>query len=219
MDSIYYIAAAFAALIIGLLHIVFGYKLARILMPLSGALIAVALLDIFALDLLGLQGGAMYVFLIAGGVLIYAALFLIPRASAFFASLTGSAIFIVYIVYAFELFNLAILYPAALTICVLAAIAAAVYKRIGVIVVSALLGGCIFAPVACLLYLEGFPGLAALQNVLGSIAKNAYTICIVAFVCALLGTIIQYIKTANGQLIENKWRAGKRRSKNINIIV
>lgn len=222
MNPMVFLIVNCAVLLLGLLHVFFGYKLARFLLPLCGTLLAVSALYIFVYDMLSLDTVQTYVFFIGCSAAVYIILFFIPRIAAFFTGLLGSALFIIFAVYAFNLHGFVMLYPAAMTACVLCGLLAAVYKRAGVIIAAALFGSCVSSFVGVYLYIEGGNVLnfEAAGNILVPLeyflSENVLLIGSAALALVLLGLAAQFARTADRQLLEGRLLTGKRGRHNKN---
>lgn len=218
MNSIVLLIVNCTAVFLGLLHVFFGYKLARFLLPLCGMLFALSALFVFVYDMLSLNAVGTYMFFIGSGLAVYIILFLIPRIAAFFTGLAGSALFMVFAVYALNLHGAVMFYPAAMTVCVLSGLLAAAYKRVGVVTAAAVFGGCISSFAGVYLYIEraGVTDFQASGSILVSLeyflAENATLIGGAALLIVLLGVAVQFARTADKQLLEGGIKTVKRGS-------
>ncbi|MFA5676509.1 MAG: DUF4203 domain-containing protein [Christensenellales bacterium] len=206
-----------AAFLLGMLHVFFGYKLTRLLLPLCGALFAVCALYLFVYETLFLDASGTYIFFIGSGIAVYLLLFFLPRAAAFFTGFFGGAFFMIFAVYAFNLHGTEMFYTAAITVCVLSGLLAAVYKRAGVIVVSALFGGCISSYAGVYLYTEG-ANASGFEGIFVSsghfLSENIFLIGGATLVITLLGIAVQFARTADKRLLEGRLlirKSGKRK--------
>lgn len=100
------LAIGIAALVISLLHCFFGYRLARFLLPVCGVLLIEGALYIFVYKSLMLDTMGTWLFFAGTGLSSYFVLFFFQRIAAFFTGLTGAALFLVFVVYAFSLHTL-----------------------------------------------------------------------------------------------------------------
>lgn len=226
--SIIMLAAGCAALALGLLHAFFGYKLARFLLPVCGLALFCGALYIFVYGRLSLDATGTWLFF--GGTCLagYIALFFLRRVAAFFTGLLGSALLLVMLTYAFALQSFPPLYPLCLTLCVLGGLLAAVYKKAGVVIFSALFGGCAAAFAGLYMFIEGVDtaGFVLLGNILAPfevfLTVNAALITGTALALAVLGLVLQFKLTARVQLLEDRLGGGtsfrlRGRSNNIEI--
>lgn len=144
-----------AAIVLGLVFCFFGYKLGRLLFPLSGLLVIEGIVYIYVykqmqFDMLGtwlLFGGS--------GAAVYIILFFIKRIAGFFTGLLGSALFGLYVVNAFGLQNIQFIVPAVLTVCIVSGLLTAVYQKTAVIAFTALFGACVAAFAGIYIYIQG----------------------------------------------------------------
>lgn len=199
-----------AALVLALVYLFFGYKLARFLLPLCGALIVLAALWVFVLDLLRLNAMETWLFMGGAGVSVYILLLFFKRVAGFFAGILGAALMLVYIVYALNLSALPYIVPACLALCAASGLLALVYKRGGVIVFTSLLGACIAVFTGLYLYFEGinpdvFSGsvLAPLESFLSA---YKYLIAGASLVAAVAGVLVQALITGKSQVLPGPLR-------------
>ncbi len=216
MEPLVLLIICCAVILFGLLHVFFGYKLARFLLPLCGTLLAEFVLYILVYDQLTLNSTETLIFFVGCGAAVYLLLFFIPRIAAFFTGFVGSALVLVFAAYVFNLHGTSVLYPAAMALCVLCGLLAAVYKRVGVIITAALFGGCISSFTGVYLYIEGAK--TSVFETAGSIfvpleyflTENAFLIGGAAMALALLGIAVQLARTADRQLLEGRLLFAKR---------
>ena len=197
-------------LLLALITSFFGYKLARFLLPLSGLAILEGLLYIYVYDLLTLNTLSTWLFFGGTGIAVYLLLFFFKRIAAFFTGLMGSALFMVYLVYALGLHSFGLMYPIVFTLCVMAGLLAAFYKKIGVIISTSLLGGCVAAYLGLYLYLQGadaspFVGGGNLLVPLeGFLMTRVWLIGGTGFALTLAGLFVQLLITARSQVLSNR---------------
>jgi|AGTN01.2.fsa_nt_gi hypothetical protein len=201
-----------AALVIALVYLFFGYKLARFLLPLCGTLIVLAALWAFALDALRLDAMGTWLFMGGAGVSVYILLLFFRRIAGFFAGVLGAALLLVYIVYALDLSALPYLYPACFALCAVSGLLALVYKRAGVIVFASLLGACIAAFAGLYLYFEGVNPDAFSGNILvpleAFLSANRYLIAGASLIAAAAGVLVQALVTGKSQMLPGSLREG-----------
>jgi len=216
------LAIGIAALVISLLHCFFGYRLARFLLPVCGVLLIEGALYIFVYKSLMLDTMGTWLFFAGTGLSSYFVLFFFQRIAAFFTGLTGAALFLVFVVYAFSLHTLPFLYPIGMTLCVLCGLIAAVYRRVGVAVFSALFGGCAAAYAGLYLFFEG---IEAEQFLFGNLllpiemflSSNALMICGVAAALTIAGIAVQIKLTGLTQVLKGRFRNGAGSNKHSNM--
>lgn len=199
-----------ATLVLALIFLFFGYKLARFLLPLCGVLIGLGLLSAFVLDSLRLNGMETWLFMGGAGVSLYILLFFFKRIAGFFAGVLGSALMLVYIVYAFGLDSLPYLYPACLTLCAVSGVLAVFYHRKGVITFTSLLGACVAVFTGLFLYFKGvnpepFSGgvLTVFEEFL---AEHSLMIAGISLVATVAGIVVQSLITSQHQVLSGSLR-------------
>ncbi len=199
-----------ATLVLALVFMVFGYKLARFLLPLCGVLIGLGLLWAFALDALRLNLMETWLFMGGAGVSIYILLFFFKRFAGFFTGVLGSALLLLYVVYAFGLHSVPYLAPICLTLCVVSGVLAVVYHKAGVITFTSVLGACVAAFAGLYLYFEGVSPAAFSGGVLAALEAflTAHTLLIagVSLVAAVLGILVQALVTSQHQVLSGSLR-------------
>ena len=197
-------------LLTALLHVFFGYKLARFLLPICAVALIETVLYLFVYPNLGLNDLGTWLFFCGCGAAVYTIMFFLPRIAAFFTGLCGGTLFAVFAVYAFALHGFPLLYPIALALCALFALMAAVYKRVGVAVFTALFGGCASAYIGLYLYFGGVNALGSLLtgNALLPLelflSQNALLVGGAALVLTAAGIIVQLGITAKTQVLAGR---------------
>jgi hypothetical protein len=193
-------------LLLALLTGFFGYKLARFLLPLSGLAVLEGIICIYLYDLLTLDAISTWLFFGGTGIAVYLVLFFVKRLAGFFTGLLGSALLLIFIVYAMGLHSFSLLYPVVLTLSVMAGLMTAVYKRIGVVISTSVLGGCAAAYLGLYIYLEG-ADMSALQggNILiplvGFLSSHTLLVLGVALGLTLVSLLVQLGVTAKRQVL------------------
>ena len=199
-----------AALILGLLFVFFGYKLARFLLPLCGSLVVLGVLWAVALPALQLDTLATWLFLGGAGVSIYILLFFFKRVAGFFVGLVGAVLLLTYIAYALGLWGLPYVYPVFFTLCVVSGLLAVVYRRIGVIVFTSMLGACVALYVGLYLFIEGVNPDVFTSGVLPQLAAflsaQKYLVAGAALVLMVVGILVQAAITSKNQLLPGRER-------------
>jgi hypothetical protein len=199
-----------ATLVLALIFLFFGYKLARFLLPLCGVLIGLGLLSAFVLDALRLNVMETWLFMGGAGVSLYILLFFFKRTAGFFAGVLGSALMLVYIVYAFGLDSLPYLYPACLTLCAVSGLLAVFYHKKGVIAFTSLLGACAAVFAGLFLYFKGVnpePFSAGLLTVFEEfLAEHSFLITGISLVAAVAGIVVQSLITSQHQVLSGSLR-------------
>lgn len=212
-QSIIMLIALCAVIVISLLHCFFGYKLARLLLPLCGVALLEGVLHTFVYAELALDATGTWLFFAGSALALYMVLFFFPRIAAFFTGMAGSALALVFAVNALSLFEVPMVYPVGLTLCLLFGLLAAVYRRVGVAVFTAIFGGCLAAFSAVFLF---YGGDAAGYLLMGSLLaplemflkSHVLLISGVALVLASLGLLVQLKVTANAQVLGRRTHGG-----------
>ncbi len=193
-------------LLLALLTGFFGYKLARFLLPLSGLAVLEGLVYIYLYDLLTLDAVSTWLFFGGTGIAIYLILFFVKRLAGFFTGLAGSALLLIYAVNVLALQSFSLLYPVVLTLCVMAGLLTAVYKKVGVVISTSIFGGCAAAYLGLYIYLQG-ADLSAFQDgnvfvpLAGFLSGNALLIAGVALGLTLVSLLVQFGVTAKKQVL------------------
>ena len=196
----------FAAL--ALIYCVFGYKYARFLLPVCGVLILEVAMYLFVSDTL--IGDELFTAIFYGGIAIvmYVVLFFILRLSGFLTGVLGAALFLLYVVLAFNLDHMPFVVPVYLTLCLLGGLLGAAYSRTGVIVVSSLLGGSLATGVILFLILAGGAvsqaGESFINALFGVMRSNAVIFLVVSAVVAAIGVFVQMRITGFSQVLNAK---------------
>ncbi len=207
-----------AMVVIGLLHVFFGYKLARFLLPVSGTVLAEGLIYILAYDSLNLDAVSTWLFFAGSSIAVYLILFFFKRFAGFFLGLVAGGMLSVLLVYVLGLHSMPLVYPVCLTISVMAGLFTLVYERNMVVASTAIAGACGAAYCGLFLFLNGVDpaGLVIYNNLLVPfevfLRSNAYLIGGVALVLIALGMSAQFFWTAGNQLLSESPSARKQRS-------
>ena len=192
---------------IGLVFCFFGYKLARFLLPLCGTLVLESIVYLYIYSLFQMNTLGTWLFFGGTSVVIFILLFFFNRISGFFTGLLGSAMFLIFIVYAFQLQSVPYVYPAGMTISVVAGLLTVVYQRVGVIISTSLLGACTAAFFGLYIYVEHINAadfimyrnvLVPLQQYLSA---NAVLVLGASAVLAVLSVVIQVFATGKTQVL------------------
>ncbi len=210
-----------AVLLLALLTAFFGYKLARFLLPFSGLALLLGIIYIYLYSILTLDTISTWLFFGGAGIALYLVLFFVKRLAAFFTGLVGSALFVTFAIYATGLGgSFELLTPAAMTLCVMAGLLAAVYTRAGVIAATSMLGGCAAAFSGLYLYLQGADmSVFAEGNVIAALgtflSENTFQVAGVALGLTLVGLLVQFGATGKTQVLsdDNPVFRHKRKSK------
>jgi hypothetical protein len=189
-------------IILGLTFCFFGYRFARLLFPVCGLIAIEGLLYIYIYGLFNLDALGTWLFFGGSSVAVYILLFFVRRIAGCFTGLLGSAIFLWFTVNALSLQNLSFLYPACMALCLVSAMLAVTYERVGVVVFTSLFGACAAVFAGLYLYMQGVGTgfidasggvFAAFQRFL---SINPLLITGVSAVVAAAGILIQFKITA-----------------------
>ncbi|MGI5848734.1 MAG: DUF4203 domain-containing protein [Christensenellales bacterium] len=198
------------AIALALIFCFFGYKLARILLPICGLAVFEAAIYLFIYDLFEMDTLMTWLFFGGSIAAIYIVLFFLKRIAGFFNGLLGSALMLLYVVYALNLHDLAYLYPICLTICTVAGLLTVVYKKVAVIIFTSLFGACTAAFLGLYIYFEGInvADFIAYRNVLVPIEQylsaNAYIVAGVSLGLTIVSIFIQVYATSHTQVLSGK---------------
>ena len=199
-----------ATLVLALIFMFFGYKLARFVLPLCGVLIGLILLGTFALDALRLNTMETWLFMGGAGISLYILLFFFKRVAGFFAGLLGGALLLLYVIYAFGLHAMPYLVPAYLTLCVVSGVLAVVYHKMGVIVFTSVFGACAAAFAGLYLYFEGVSPEAFSGGILTALgeflAEYTFLIAGTALIATVAGILVQSLITSQHQVLTGSLR-------------
>ncbi len=204
--------------VLGLLHGFFGYKLARFLLPVSGMVIAEALLYFLVYDHLLHDSVSTWLFFAGSSIAVYLILFFFKRLAGFFTGLAAGGMLSLLIVYVLGLQSMPLIYPICLTVSVMAGLFTLVYERNMVVVSTAVAGACVAAFCGLFLFINGVDpaGLVIYNNLLVPLEAflkcNAYLIGGVVLVLAALGMSAQFFWTAGSQVLSTSPSARKQRT-------
>ncbi len=204
------LASGAGALVIGLVYLLFGYKLARFLLPLCGTLVTLVSLWAFMLPVLHLNAMETWLFMGGAGVSVYILLLFFKRVAGFFAGVLGAALLLLYTVYALNLTAVPFLVPVCFALCAVSGLLALVYKKAGVIVFTSILGACIAVFAGLFLYFEGVNPDAFSGNVLtplaGFLTDCRYLIAGGSLIASVAGILVQGLVTGKNQVLPGPLR-------------
>lgn len=207
------------AVVMGLMHCFFGYKLARFLLPVSGVALAEGLLYILVYDNLKLDSVSSWLFFAGSSIAVYLILFFLKRIAGFFLGVAAGGMLCVLLVNVLGLHSMPLVYPVCLTLSVMAGLFTLVYQRNMVVVSTAVAGACGAAYCGLFLFINGVDaaGFVVYKNMLvpfeAFLRCNALLIGGVAAVLAVLGLFAQFIWTAGHQLLSTTASAKKQRAR------
>jgi hypothetical protein len=206
--SLILLISGIAVAVLALVFCAFGYRLGRFLLPLCGLVVLEGALYLFLYDLLALDRLGTWLFFGGSSLAFYIILFFLKRLAGLFAGLLGSAMLLFFIVTALDLGSLPYVYPACLTLCVVAAVLAVAYQKAGVIVGTSLFGGSLCAYLVIYIAFFGVdPADFSVGNILvplwQSLSANAYLVAGAALVLSVLGIVAQLLWTGRDQVLGN----------------
>ncbi|MGI5920029.1 MAG: hypothetical protein ACOX8N_10370 [Christensenellales bacterium] len=194
-----------AGILLSLLTAFFGYRLGRFLLPLSGLLLLEGLIYVYIYGLLTLDTLSAWLFFGGTAVAVYLVLFFIRRLAGFFTGAAAAALLLACLTYALNLHSFSLLMPIVMTLTVLSALLTAVYKRVGVIVATAVLGGCAAALFGLYIYLMGVDAAPFAANLIAPmerfLASRALLILGVGGGLSLAGLLVQLLVTGKRQVL------------------
>jgi len=194
-----------AGILLSLLTAFFGYRLGRFLLPLSGLLLLEGLIYVYIYGMLTLDTLSTWLFFGGTAVAVYLILFFIRRLAGFFTGAAAAALLLACLVYALNLHSFSLLMPIVMTLTVLSALLAAVYKRVGVIVATSVLGGCAAALFGLYIYLMGVDAAPFAANLIAPVenflASRALLILGVGGGLSAAGLLVQLSVTGKRQVL------------------
>ncbi|NLT97909.1 MAG: DUF4203 domain-containing protein [Christensenellaceae bacterium] len=197
--------ACSAGILLSLLTAFFGYRLGRFLLPLSGLLLLEGLIYVYIYSLLRLDTLSTWLFFGGTAVAVYLILFFIRRLAGFFTGAAAAALLLACLVHALKLEGFSLLAPVVMTLTVLSALLTAVYKRVGVIVATAVLGGCAAALFGLYIYLMGVDAAPFTANLIAPVerflAARAPLVLGVGGGRSLAGRLVQLLVTGKRQVL------------------
>lgn len=194
--------------LISLTYCFFGYRLARIILPLCGITVVGGLMYLFLIDFYTTGGVDQWIFIVCCVVALYVILFMLKRLACFFVGATGAALAALFIALAFQISDSAYFYPVVLTICIIIGLLSAVYPRIGVIIATSLFGACLGTLVIFFLIFGDsfeFVGLSDLiSRIWGYLVSNSTLVTGIAIFAAIIGAIVQYFVTGGSTILSGR---------------
>jgi len=185
-----------------------GYRYARFVLPVFGVFFAEIAIYLFVAETLG--NSELFGALFYGGtaIVVYVLLFFILRLSGFLTGVMGAGLFLMYVAAVFGLFDLPYLIPAVMTLCILFGLVGAVYKRVGVIVVSSVLGASVAMGVAAFFMFVASNGAIAKASNTGAmysfVKDNAMLLVGAVVIVTALGIFVQLRFTGNIQALRKR---------------
>ncbi len=203
-----------AVIIIAVLYCFVGYRLARILLPICGAVITLVLLYFLFLQSTSLIDIEKLIISASAAVFVYVILFYIKRAAAFVVGLAAAAIACLIVLSMFDFGGLDIVSPIVVALCLMSALLSSVYLRSAVIVTTSLLGGCV-ASIAgvMLLTMGGAPQTLGMliPSAVDSIMANTFVTAFAALGFTAIAILVQFLVFSSKTVLPTK---SERRKKN-----
>lgn len=196
------------AVLIALVYCFFGYRLARVVLPLCGVAAIGGLMYVFLIDFYTSGGVDKWIFIVCCVVALYFILFILKRFASFFVGVCGTALALLFIAVALGLSDQPYFYPVAATISLVVGLVGFVYRRVGVIIATSLFGGCSAAFVLLFLIfggvqeLSGFSGL--IPKMSAYLTNNAALVTGVAIAAAIVGMLIQFFATGGSTILAGR---------------
>lgn len=202
-------------LIVALIYTFLGYRLARILLPICGSALGLTLLIVLAPEYVAFVRTDQIIVAVSCIISLYVLLFMFKRVAALVSGLVAAAFVCIAIAEVFDVTAYAIAYPVMLTVCVIAGLMCSVYRRIGVIVATSLIGAALAALFGMLLIdgglnATGVYGFA--KQAADFYSANAVIITVSALVFAIAGIFFQLFITGKKTVLPS-WGERKVRYK------
>lgn len=181
-------------LIVALIYTFFGYRLARILLPICGSALGLGLLIAIVPEYVAFVRTDQIIVAVSCIVSLYVLLFMFKRAAALVLGFVAAAFVCIAAAEVFNLTAYAITYPVMLTVCIVSSFMCFVYRRIGVIVTTSLIGGAFVSLIGMMLINGGIDASGIYEfakQVVDFFGGNAVIITACALVFAAAGTFFQ----------------------------
>jgi hypothetical protein len=196
------------AIIIALIYCFFGYRLARIVLPICGTAVICGLMYVFLIDFYTTGGLDKWIFVVCCAVALYVILFIVKRFAGFMVGVCGAAMALLFIAVALNLNAQPYYFPVAATICLVVGLVSAAYRRVGVIVATSLFGGCLATLVALFLIFGGSQQISGFSDLVSKmyeyLANNATMVTGIAFFFAIVGVVVQLFATGSATILAGR---------------
>ena len=193
----------------GLVFCAFGYKYARFLLPVCGMIVVESL--IYLLIGGNLKSTELTSALFYGGTAVasFIILFFLLRLPAFFAGAAGAAAMLYFVISAFGLSGLPFAFPVFICLVVIFGLVGFIYKRVGVIIATNLLGASIASSAGLFIALapgaDYANGKSLISGISSVIAHNGYIFLGVFAVIIIVGLLLQLKITGVNQVLEDRF--------------
>lgn len=187
-------------LIVALIYTLFGYRLARILLPICGSALGLGLLIAIVPEHVAFVRTDQIIVTVSCIVSLYILLFMFKRAAALVLGLVAAAFVCIAAAEVFNLAAYAISFPVMLTVCIISSFMCFVYRRIGVIVTTSLIGGAFVSLIGMILINGGIDatGIYEFANQAADFfSANPVIITACALAFAAAGTFFQIYISGN----------------------
>lgn len=202
------IGGGIIAIIIAVIYCFFGYRLARIVLPLCGTAVIGGLMYVFLIDFYTTGGLDKWIFVVCSAVALYVILFILKRVAGFMVGVCGAAMAMLFIAVAFNLNAQSYFYPVAATICLVVGLISFVYRRVGVIIATSLLGGFMATLMTLFLIFGGSLDISGFSDLISKmyeyLADNAAMVTGVAFFVAIVGVVVQFFATGGSTILAGR---------------
>jgi hypothetical protein len=202
------IGGSIIVVIIAMIYCFFGFRLARIILPLCGVTIIAGLMYIFLIDFYTSGGLDQWIFIVCCVVALYVILFLLKRFASFIVGVCGAGLMLLFFATALELASLPFFYPAAITVSLLIGCIGFVYQRTGVIIATSLFGGGVATFVTMFIIfgepldISGFGDLISEMSLYFS--GNAPLVTTIAICVAIVGVVAQVFATGKSTVLAGR---------------
>lgn len=202
------IGGGIIAIIIAVIYCFFGYRLARIVLPLCGTAVICGLMYVFLIDFYTTGGLDKWIFVVCCAVALYVILFILKRVAGFMVGVCGAGMAMLFIAVALNLGARSSFYPVAATICLVVGLISFVYRRVGVIIATSLLGGFMATLMTLFLVFGGSLDISGFSDLVSKmyeyLADNAAMVTGVAFFVAIVGVVIQLFATGGATILAGR---------------
>ena len=196
-----------ALIVIAVLYCFLGYRLARILLPICGAVLLFGLYYVLFPQSLGLDDTELLILSASSAVVLYIILFFVKRIAAFIVGLCAAALASLIALSLFGIRSIEIISPIVLALCLMSALLSAVYIRNAVIITTSLFGGSVAAVFGVMLLTNfevkaGVLGLAS--SAAGSIAANPLITAVAALGFTVIAILVQFLAFSSKTVLPSK---------------
>lgn len=196
------------AILIALIYCFFGYKLARVVLPICGVAVITGLMYVFLVDFYTTGGLDKWIFVVCCAVALYVILFILKRLASFFVGVCGAALVMLFISVTLNLSEQPVFYPVAATICLVVGLISFVYRRIGVIIATSLLGGCVAAFITLFFIFGSSPEISGFSDLISKMSRflrmDAAMVTGISIFAAIIGAVVQIFATGGSTILAGR---------------